>query len=303
MNKAKATLTVFTPVYNRAHTIGRTYESLCRQTCKDFEWLIIDDGSKDNTHDLVDQWMLSDNGFRIRYVYKENGGLHTGYNKAIELMDSEICVCIDSDDWMPDDAVEVINDYWKQHRDENIAGFVGKDFLPDGTQLGGDFPEDAIMHLVEIRQQKKWDADNKPVMRVDLLKKVAPQPTFKGEKNFNPYYMMLKIDQMFPFRLINNNLCFVDYQQDGMAANIINQYFNSPNSFVETRRLYVTLKYTSLTWRLKQYVHMVAECLIAKKNPFSECGVNKIAVLICYLPGIILYHYMCYKRMNQNKKS
>ena len=303
MNKVKATLTVFTPAYNRAHTIGRTYESLCRQTCKDFEWLIIDDGSKDNTHDLVDQWMLSDNGFRIRYVYKENGGLHTGYNKAIELMDSEICVCIDSDDWMPDDAVEVINDYWKQHRDENIAGFVGKDFLPDGTQLGGDFPENAIMHLVEIRQQKKWDADNKPVMRVDLLKKVAPQPTFKGEKNFNPYYMMLKIDQMFPFRLINNNLCFVDYQQDGMAANIINQYFNSPNSFVETRRLYVTLKYTSLTWRLRQYVHMVAECLIAKKNPFGERSVNKMAVLICYLPGVILYHYMCYKRKKQNKKS
>lgn len=297
------TLTIFTPAYNRAHTIGRTYESLCRQTCKDFKWLIIDDGSIDNTGEMVKQWMNLDEGFEIRYVWKENGGLHTGYNKAIELMDTELCVCIDSDDWMPDDAVEVINNYWEKHRNEDIAGFVGKDFLADGTQLGDDFEENAIMHLVQIRQHKHWDADNKPVMRVDLLKKVAPQPSFKGEKNFNPYYMMLKIDQMFPFRLINNNLCFVDYQQDGMAANIIHQYFNSPNSFVETRRLYVTLKYTSLAWRLRQYVHMVAECRIAKKNPFREQGVNKLAVLICYLPGMMLFHYMCHKREVQNKKS
>ena len=79
----RTTLTVFTPSYNRAHTLGRTYMSLCRQTCKDFEWLIIDDGSTDNTRDVVQEWLFADNGFRIQYVYKENGGLHTGYNKAI----------------------------------------------------------------------------------------------------------------------------------------------------------------------------------------------------------------------------
>ena len=78
------TLTVFTPAYNRAYTIGRTYDSLCRQTCKDFEWLVIDDGSTDNTAKLVCEWQQLDNGFPIKYIWKENGGLHTGYNKAIE---------------------------------------------------------------------------------------------------------------------------------------------------------------------------------------------------------------------------
>lgn len=294
------TLTVFTPAYNRAHTIGRTYESLCRQTCKDFEWLVIDDGSSDNTRELVEQWMVLDNGFEIKYVWKENGGLHTGYNKAIELAETEICVCIDSDDWMPDDAVDIIVSYWERHRNEVIAGFVGKDFLADGTQMGEDFPEDGIMHLVELQLHKKWRPDCKPVMRVDLLKLVAPQPSFKGEKNFNPYYMMLKIDQMYPFRFINNNLCFVDYQPTGMAANIYNQYFNSPNSFVELRRLYVTLKYTTLKWRLWQYVHLVAECKIAEKSPFKEAGVNHFCVLIAYPLGVMLYHYMCHKK-NQLK--
>ena len=66
------TLTVFTPAYNRAHTIGRTYKSLCSQKCKDFVWLIVDDGSTDNTAELVKDWMSKDNGFEIQYIYKEN---------------------------------------------------------------------------------------------------------------------------------------------------------------------------------------------------------------------------------------
>ncbi len=292
----KPTLTVFTPAYNRAHTLGRTYESLCRQTCKDFCWLVIDDGSTDDTQCMVEEWQRRDNGFDITYVWKENGGLHTGYNKAIELMDTELCVCIDSDDWMPDDAVEVIVNYWENHRNEAIAGFVGKDYLADGTQMGEDFPQDGIMHLVELQQYKKWRPDSKPIMRVDLLKLVAPQPSFKGEKNFNPYYMMLKIDQICPFRFINNNLCFVDYQPTGMAANIYNQYFDSPNSFVELRRLYVTLKHTTLIWRLRQYVHLVAECKIAGKNPFKEVGINRFCVLMMYPCGLMLFYYMCYKK-------
>ena len=76
------TLTVFTPAYNRAHTIGRTYKSLCSQKCKDFVWLIVDDGSTDNTAELVKDWISKDNGFEIQYIYKENGGMHTAHNVA-----------------------------------------------------------------------------------------------------------------------------------------------------------------------------------------------------------------------------
>lgn len=91
------TLTVFTPAYNRAHTIGRTYKSLCSQKCKDFVWLIVDDGSTDNTAELVKDWMSKDNGFEIQYIYKENGGMHT-----------ELNTCIDSDDALSENAVEKI---------------------------------------------------------------------------------------------------------------------------------------------------------------------------------------------------
>ena len=130
-------LTVFTPSYNRKHTINRTYESLCRQTCMEFNWLIIDDGSSDGTREWVESlgekvvtkgvvfdWMgrklssesdnhfviesLGDSPMRIEYVYKPNGGLYTGYNVAYALIETELCVCIDSDDYVPDDLVEKI---------------------------------------------------------------------------------------------------------------------------------------------------------------------------------------------------
>lgn len=105
--RIEKTLTIFTPAYNRAHTIGRTYESLCRQTCKDFEWLIVDDGSSDNTRALVEGW-IKENRIPIRYIYQQNQGMHGAHNTAYRNIETELNTCIDSDDYMPDDAVEKI---------------------------------------------------------------------------------------------------------------------------------------------------------------------------------------------------
>ena len=85
------TITVFTPTYNRANLLKRGYEALKRQSLKDFEWLIVDDGSTDNTREVVNSWIEA-NQIPIRYIYKENGGLHTGYNTAIQNINTELCV-------------------------------------------------------------------------------------------------------------------------------------------------------------------------------------------------------------------
>ena len=116
-------LTIFTPAYNRAYTIHKCYESLKRQSCKDFEWLIIDDGSTDNTKELVKKWIKETNDFKIRYIYQENQGMHGAHNTAYENIYTELNVCIDSDDYMPNDAVEKIRDAWKKVRDnKKISG-------------------------------------------------------------------------------------------------------------------------------------------------------------------------------------
>ena len=104
MNK----LTIFTPTYNRAHTLPRTYESLCKQKNKDFVWLIIDDGSSDNTEELVKNWQKENSDFTIEYVKKENGGMHTAHNVAYKNIHTELNMCIDSDDCIAENAVEKI---------------------------------------------------------------------------------------------------------------------------------------------------------------------------------------------------
>lgn len=107
-------ITVFTPTYNRADLLTRCYQSMCNQTSKDFLWMVIDDGSTDHTRDLVQEWMATNQEIEIEYYYKENGGLHTAYNEAIAHLQTPLSVCIDSDDWMPDDAIEKFLGYGKK---------------------------------------------------------------------------------------------------------------------------------------------------------------------------------------------
>ena len=137
----KATLTIFTPAYNRAYTLHKCYESLKKQTNKDFEWLIIDDGSTDNTRELVQSW-IEENIIPIKYHYQKNQGMHGAHNTAYELIDTELNVCIDSDDYMPDDAVEKILKFWDKNKSDNIAGIAALDAYESGEVIGNTFPED-----------------------------------------------------------------------------------------------------------------------------------------------------------------
>ena len=137
----KKTITVFTPTYNRAYCLHQLYESLVRQTSNDFLWLIIDDGSIDKTRELVTSW-INENQIEIRYAYKENGGMHTGHNLAYQLIDTELNVCIDSDDYMPDNAIELILNKWKSVGNrQDYAGIIGLDAFKDGSIVGTKIPE------------------------------------------------------------------------------------------------------------------------------------------------------------------
>lgn len=107
----KMKLTIFTPTYNRAYILGRLYDSLRSQTCKEFEWLIIDDGSTDDTERLVEGWMGKQNTFPIRYYKKENGGKHRAINDALDLAQGKLFLCVDSDDLLTEDAVAQISEW------------------------------------------------------------------------------------------------------------------------------------------------------------------------------------------------
>ena len=258
-------LTVFTPTYNRAHTLERLYRSLCAQTCQDFDWLVIDDGSTDGTAALI-QRFVDEERIPIRYIFKENGGLYTGYNVAYTTIETELNVCVDSDDAMPENAVEIIFRTWKEKGCDRFAGLIGLDcYMDSGKPIGGAFPEGLEeCYLLDLYTKRIHRGDTKQVMRTDLMKRVAPMVGFPEEKNFNPIYMLLQVCDDYPLLVVNKPLCLVEYQQnDSMSRRIWRQYLDSPRSFAKLRRLEMTLKHNTPQNRLRCAVHFVADSFLS----------------------------------------
>ena len=280
-------ITVFTPAYNRAYILGKCYQSLNKQTRKEFIWLIIDDGSTDNTRELVEGWMKQDNGYEIRYVYKENGGLHTGYNKAIEVMDTELSICIDSDDSMPADGVEKILRIWNERKDPDIAGLIGLDYDEKGNLIGKLLPEKVSINAASLLCVSGM-GDKKYVMRNDLWRSVGQMPVFPGEKNFNPHYFVIKLSEKYRFQPVNECFCIVDYQPNGMSANIWNQYYNSPLSFAELRHAILQVPGMTLTYRFKTAAHYVASSMMGKRPHFIKDSPAKVLTMLGFPLGCML---------------
>lgn len=290
-----ATLTVFTPAYNRAHTLPRTYESLLRQNCKDFVWLIIDDGSQDNTAELVNRWMEADNGFEIRYIYKENGGMHTAHNTAYENIDTELNVCIDSDDCMADGAVEKILAKWHQVKDHGYAGLIALDADLDGNIIGAGFPEGlSETTLTGYYYDHKGSGDKKLVYRTDVMKKYPPYPVFSGEKYVSLSCKYLLCDQDYKLAILPEILCLVDYQSDGSSATMWKQYRLNPNGFAYLRKLDMQYLH-SPTKIFTTAIQYVSSCILAnKKNYLAESPRKFLTVLVLPL-GWLLSRYIIYR--------
>ena len=288
-------LTVFTPAYNRADLLPRCFESIKRQTRKDFIWMIIDDGSTDNTRQLVAEWLQQPLDFELQYYYKENGGLHTAYNEAIAHIETELCVCIDSDDYMPDDAVEKMLAHWEAYGSDEYAGVVGLDFYTNGTCIGDPLPDQKSVNLIDLHTGKYpiFNGDRTNMVRTELYKQYAPMPSFPGEKNYNPHCMHLQISREYDFLVLNENLRFVEYQPQGMTNSMLWQYHNSPNSFAEIRKLYLSFQNTPLKYRLCHSIHLVSSCILAGNGlrAIQESPRKGLAVL-AYPAGWLLSHYV-----------
>lgn len=294
-------ITVFTPAYNRADLLPRCYRSMCNQTNKNFIWMVIDDGSTDHTRDLVQGWIQETKDIEIEYYYKENGGLHTAYNEAIAHIETPLCVCIDSDDWMPEDAIEKILSFWDENGSDSVAGIVGLDFTPDGKVIGDLLPDQRTVNLIDLLIGKYpiVNGDRTNVVRTALYKKYAPMKVFPGEKNFNPHYMHLQISQEYDFLVLNENLRFVEYQAGGMSNSMLKQYRNSPNSFMEIRKLYLQFPNTSMKFKYRHCVHLIAESILAKKfwKTVKDSLYNPI-VLLAIPVGVPFAYYI--KRKTKN---
>lgn len=282
-----ALLTVFTPAYNRAHTLPRTYESLCRQDCKDFVWLVVDDGSSDNTADLIRNWQEQENGFEIRYLYKENGGMHTAHNAAYEVIHTELNVCIDSDDCLANGAVKKILDKWCAVKDQGYAGIIGLDADLDGNLIGKGFPKGLSETTLTGYYAAGGRGDKKLVYRTDVINQYPPYPVFEGEKYVALAYKYRLIDQDYKLAVLDEVLCNVEYQPDGSSGTMWKQYLKNPKGFAFWRK--VCMRYPESKKRLLvDCIHYCSSSILAGNHHFVRESPRKILTVLCALPGLVL---------------
>lgn len=287
-------LTIFTPTYNRAYTLHKCYESLRRQTNDDFIWLIIDDGSSDNTKDLVDVWK-KESDFKIVYSYQENQGMHGAHNTAYKLIDTELNVCIDSDDYMPDDAVEKILDFWSENGSKEVSGFVALDAYSDGRIVGTKLPGLITKStLFNLYQKHGVKGDKKLVYRTELSKEY-PYPVFKGENYVGLTYKYFMLDKKYEMLLLNEVLCYVEYLPDGSSLNMLNQYKKNPKGFAFFRKELMKLPFANMKYKYRQAIHYVSSSLLSQDKNFINDSSNKPLTLLALPFGFLLYIYISRK--------
>lgn len=263
----KPLLTVFTPAFNRADCLRHCYESLRKQTCRDFIWLVVDDGSLDGTGDLVKEWMRAGE-LEIQYHYKENGGMHTAHNAAYELMATELNVCLDSDDRMPEDAVASILEFWARHGSDRVAGMAGLDAdAATGELIGTPFEEDAGETTLNGFYAVGGRGDKKLVYRTALMKQLPPYPVFPGEKYVGLGYKYMLADRIAPLLTMNKVLCLVEYREDGSSRNMFRQYVLNPRGFAFLRKEGMRSQ-PARRRRFMEAVHYVSASLLARNSRF-----------------------------------
>ena len=222
-------VTVFTPVYNRAYIIRNLYESLQRQTCMDFEWVVVNDGSTDNIDELMQEFIY-EGKIDIRYFKQENGGKHRAINRGVQEAKGIMFFIVDSDDYLTDDAVEWVKNQFKYIEfDKNFAGLSGCRIHNNGELITKGFKEQMIeASSLVIRYEKNITGDMAEVWKTSIIKKY-PFPEIEDEK-FVPEALVWNrmAANGLKIRLVNKPLYVCDYLSDGLTASITRQRIKSP---------------------------------------------------------------------------
>ncbi len=287
-------ITVFTPTFNRAFCLHQVYESLCRQTSNDFEWLIIDDGSTDNTKQLVETW-IQEKKVEINYIYQKNLGMHGGYNTAYQNITTELNVCIDSDDYLTDQAIEKIITFWKKNGNNSYSGIVGLDATVDGKILGKEMPNSIISSSLEdLYYKHKITGDKKLIFRTEVVKQFPKYPIYENERLVPLGSLYLQIDKKYELLCLNEVLCIVEYLEDGSTRNIYKQYVRHPRGFQYSRT--IEMKFSKFfKIRYKAIVHYISTCFLLKEYNIFKANYNVLLTISAIPFGSVLYFYIKYR--------
>lgn len=277
-------LTIFTPTYNRAATLPRLYQSLCQQTCTDFEWVVVDDGSTDETVLLLTQW-TEENKINIRHHTQPNAGKMAAHNRGASMATGDMFVCVDSDDYLVDDAVEILRNSWLAHSPACI-GMLAFKILSDGTPVTTMKDQQITDSPLKAAYDKHGlSGDAMLIFKSRVLKKFS-FPTFPGEKFVPESYLYDLLDQEGSLFLVREGLYVCQYLSDGYTASIARVLFSNPQGYFAyiTQRLRLDNTVKSRFLDSIRFVGMA----IAHRKPLRESP-RPLWAYLAWLPGYLFY--------------
>ena len=285
------TVTVLTPTFNREGVLQSLWDSLQKQTVKDFEWLVVDDGSTDGTKNLITQ-LQENSDFPIRYIYKSNGGKHTALNVGIQTICSELTFIVDSDDCVTDDAVESILKIHPKYRSQNnICGYAFLRAFPVGKVNGKKFDVDEkIGSYIDVRVNgDDTGADKAEVFKTHCLKEF-PFPEYPNEKFLGEDLVWVRMARKYQMVHINKAIYIGNYLEDGLTNNRRKHNIASPIGCMHRAEEFMESDLKT-RYRIKgglQYIVYgrfagVKICDLIRKSR------HKILATVCIPGGLLLY--------------
>lgn len=284
-------ITVLTPAYNRGNLLEKLYKSLSVQESKDFEWLIVDDGSIDDTCERVEK-MKQTADFPISYYKKENGGKHTALNYAYQFIKTPLTFIVDSDDFLTEDAIAYVNAIYKKYKDENdLCGFSFLRGKPDGGYLStSGVPQEGMKEsYVECRINRGISGDMAEVWYTHCLKEY-PFPEFQGEKFLGEDIIWVRMSEKYKIRFFNRIIYISDYLEDGLTNNRRKHNIKSPNGCVARAEAFLDSD-ACMKIKIKSMLQYQIYGKFAKKSRkklYKDIS-NKVLYIVCIIPAALIY--------------
>lgn len=233
------TITIITPTYNRVELLKRLYESLRKQTNQDFKWLVVDDGSSDHTEQIIKNF-CEEKQIEIQYLKRENGGKHRALNMGIATIETELTFIVDSDDYLPDNAVETVLLYHNKYKDnKNLCGYSFLRCYEDGSVNTAYFKKDEeVASYCDIRINGNIGGDKAEVFFTEILKQY-PFPEYEGEKFLPEDLVWMKMSDSYQMVHINKCIYISEYLEGGLTKTGRSMKIYSPRGMMERSKVYL----------------------------------------------------------------
>lgn len=282
-------VTIFTPTYNREQKLLNLYNSLKMQTCYEFEWVVVDDGSTDNTRDLILKFKNITKEFNIKYIYKENGGKHTAYNLGLENASKDLFICVDSDDFLDRNAIKKIKKASKYIGDLD-AGIIALKQSYKGELLSNELPSNlSRIKMYELKSKYNCTGEFSLIFITNIAKKYK-FPIITKEKFITESVIYDRIDKNYFMKTLNEIITICEYLPDGYSYNINKIMKENPSGYC----LYFMQRIDIATSFIERIIYIGkyhAFKLLSKGKDLNYKGSYKMSVLLLTPLGILFYIY------------